>query len=132
MESAGNNFTGAGVIICTRDGKVLILKKHNGIWGLPGGKPMGDETPRETALRETEEETGIIVKSLKGPIVTEYKNKIYFSYISIFDKKVDVTLSKEHKKFSWVYYKNLPEVNLFSLFRKNIKQIINDIGNELN
>jgi 8-oxo-dGTP pyrophosphatase MutT (NUDIX family) len=132
MESAGNNFTGAGVIICTKDGYVLTLKKDHGIWGLPGGKPVGDETPKETAIRETEEETGIVPKNLKGPIITENKNKIYYSYISIIDKKIDVILSKEHKKFSWVYYKDLPKINLFSLFRKNIKKIIKEIERELN
>ncbi|MGW1281630.1 NUDIX hydrolase [Streptomyces tsukubensis] len=34
-------------------------------WVFPGGKPEPGETAEQTALRETEEETGLIVKPIK-------------------------------------------------------------------
>jgi 8-oxo-dGTP pyrophosphatase MutT (NUDIX family) len=130
-ESMEVNFTGAGVIFCTKTGKVLILKKDNKMWGLPGGKPENNESPRETAIREAREETGIEATNLTQPIITNFNNRTYYSYICILNDVVDVTLSTEHKKYDWVNIKDLKTVKLFKLFRSNLKKIVYKIEKEI-
>lgn len=41
--------------------KVLMVKNPEGMWGFPKGHREDNETPIEAAIRETQEETGIIV-----------------------------------------------------------------------
>lgn len=49
-----------GVIIT--DNKVLLLRKSDGSWDLPGGRLNSDETPKQCLIREIHEETGLYVK----------------------------------------------------------------------
>jgi 8-oxo-dGTP diphosphatase len=64
---------GIGVIV-TRDGGLLLRKrigKHaNGTWSFPGGHLESGETPEECAIRETIEETGLIVESARVVALT--------------------------------------------------------------
>lgn len=131
VESAIGKFTGAGVIFCTKKGKVLVLKKNNKLWCLPGGKPEQDELPRQTAIRETEEETGKTPYNLKGPIVLTNKNKTYYSFISIINDVFDVDVSNEHKDYSWVGMEDLKKLNLLPPFKANLKQITKFIKKEI-
>ncbi|WP_026697295.1 NUDIX hydrolase [Alkalicoccus chagannorensis] len=50
---------GAAVIIYTPDEHVLLQRREEGTWGLPGGLMEPGESFRETVKRETEEETGL-------------------------------------------------------------------------
>lgn len=60
-EDADRDFVAGCIIV--EDGEVLMLDhgKYD-IWLPPGGHVEGDETPDETAVRETREETGIEVE----------------------------------------------------------------------
>lgn len=49
-----------GLVI--KDGKLVVLKRHNGIWLMPKGHLEPGETLEEAALREAHEETGLLVK----------------------------------------------------------------------
>ncbi len=54
-----------GVVHRTVDGRIQVLLVHRLIprlWALPKGTPDSGETIEETALRETREETGMIVE----------------------------------------------------------------------
>lgn len=54
-----------GVVFRTVDRGVEILlvhRHHPRLWALPKGTPDAGETTEETALRETREETGIVVE----------------------------------------------------------------------
>ena len=51
-----------GVVPVYRDGsglKFLVVRHNVGHWAFPKGHPEGQETERESALRELREETGI-------------------------------------------------------------------------
>lgn len=48
-----------GVAIYNQNGDFLLLQNHGGYWGFPKGQPENDETPKQTAVRECCEETGI-------------------------------------------------------------------------
>lgn len=49
-----------GLVI--KDGKLVVLKRHNGVWLMPKGHLESGETLEEAALREAYEETGLLVK----------------------------------------------------------------------
>ncbi len=61
-------MTAACAVVEDSEGRILLQKRPNGKWGLPGGIAELDEALHETAERETFEETGLIVraKTLKG------------------------------------------------------------------
>jgi ADP-ribose pyrophosphatase YjhB (NUDIX family) len=54
----------AGVVV-ERDGYILLTQRAQepgrGCWGLPAGYMEWDETAEQTAIRETQEETGLVV-----------------------------------------------------------------------
>lgn len=52
-------FLGADLLVIRRDDKPDI--PYPGHWDLPGGGREGDETPETCALRETQEEVGLIL-----------------------------------------------------------------------
>ena len=50
----------AGILLMTRSApRQFLLLRHHDRWDLPKGHRDGSETDAETALRETEEETGL-------------------------------------------------------------------------
>ena len=62
IELAGN--------LIVEDGKMLLLyRKEEEHWEVPGGKVKDDESPTEAAVREAEEEIGVEV-SLEKPFYT--------------------------------------------------------------
>ena len=53
---------GADAALLNEDGRVLLqLRADDRTWGLPGGYVEPNESPAETAVRETVEETGLSV-----------------------------------------------------------------------
>ena len=56
---------GVGCII-VRDGKILLIRRTgshgSGTWSVPGGHIEFGESPSQTAVRETKEETGIDIE----------------------------------------------------------------------
>jgi 8-oxo-dGTP pyrophosphatase MutT (NUDIX family) len=63
-------FSAGGIVLRRGEhGHEVVLgrrrRERDGVtWSLPKGTPDGDETPRETALREVREETGLQVRIL--------------------------------------------------------------------
>ncbi len=67
----------AGGVVFSRDGdrlKIMLIEDRYGRWSLPKGKQESGETLEETALREIEEETGIV-----GRVVAAIET-IYYKY----------------------------------------------------
>ncbi len=59
-------MVGVGVIIVNDKNQILMGKRCGGYapyWSIPGGRVEEGETFEQTAVRETEEETGLIVKN---------------------------------------------------------------------
>jgi 8-oxo-dGTP pyrophosphatase MutT (NUDIX family) len=83
----------AGIALIIRDGMILgISRRHNkAIFGLPGGKfdPDEDENTKDTAIRETLEETSILIKACAlvyervelgdGPAGEDFYSRCYYA-----------------------------------------------------
>ncbi|WP_026904698.1 NUDIX hydrolase [Pedobacter glucosidilyticus] len=61
----------AGGLVESNEGKYLFIKR-NGRWDLPKGKLEEDESKRDAAVREVEEECGIVVKKLGKKLIKTY------------------------------------------------------------
>ncbi|MEK6837050.1 MAG: NUDIX domain-containing protein [Nanoarchaeota archaeon] len=71
-------WEGSDAVILNDYGHVLLeLRSDVHLWALPGGGRAGKETPEQTAVRETFEETGLKVKPIR--YVGSYKIS-YFHY----------------------------------------------------
>ncbi|MGE5596481.1 MAG: NUDIX domain-containing protein [Hyphomicrobiales bacterium] len=64
---------GSCVILVDRTGRVLLQQRDDpqppegyGRWAIPGGSREGSESPRETAIREFEEETGVRLERVRS------------------------------------------------------------------
>ncbi|MCM2325037.1 MAG: NUDIX domain-containing protein [Candidatus Woesearchaeota archaeon] len=112
--------TSSGIIVFKRSGmvKYLILNYPVNIrsakeyWGLVKGHVEKDESLEEAAVRETREETGLIVDVLPG-----FKEKIVYNFAfkgALVEKTVyffagesvseEVKLSHEHKGYAWLSF----------------------------
>ena len=60
---------GVGCIVA-RDGRLLLVRSHRGLWSTPGGHLDFGESPAECAARETLEETGVRVTSVEFVAIT--------------------------------------------------------------
>ena len=68
--------------VVVRDGKILLSHETiSGWWLVPGGGMEEGETPEACCIRETEEETGFIVKPLRQ-FLTLYEYYEEYRYIS--------------------------------------------------
>lgn len=70
LKKLPNVIAGGGKVINDK-GEVLFIYR-NDKWDLPKGKTEGKESIEETALREVEEETGVLGLSIVKPLETTY------------------------------------------------------------
>jgi bis(5'-nucleosidyl)-tetraphosphatase len=124
----------AGAVIFFQKGKkreYLLLNYLGGHWGFPKGHIELNENPIKTAIREIKEETGLDVKIIPG-----FERKITYSFrrkgeFVIKDvvfylaraKSQIVRLSKEHKGYVWLPYKDA--YNLITYEKEIIKSAEN-------
>ena len=110
----------AGIVIfTTRSPKEFLLMRHSDRWDLPKGHCEHKESYLETALRETEEETGIEAKAIsidpefRFDIEYEvtykrwgdevFKKKLRY-FVGFVDEKPELTLT-EHESAKWFKWK---------------------------
>ncbi|MEH7379180.1 NUDIX hydrolase [Bacillus sp. JJ1533] len=126
---------GSVVIILNDQNEVLLQKRHDGNWGLPGGLMDLGESFEEVAKRETFEETGLVVENLKLLNVfsgSEYYLKlpngdelysataVYYTRDVSGEIKIDYSESEKMQYFS---FDNLPN-ELTDEYRGFIEQYI--------
>ncbi|KAJ6105252.1 hypothetical protein N7523_010062 [Penicillium sp. IBT 18751x] len=113
--------------------EVLLIQRSYGgswpeAWETPqGGNETKDKTIRDTALRETEEEAGLVIApETIFPLVYrrtfEHKGSLMTSYqlIAMVDGEVDITLSDEHLAWGFFDEKKVEKFGLCDI--KNIHQ----------
>ena len=98
---------GSVVGIFRTDGYLLVLQRPSGRWCLPCGYANIGETPKDTAIRETFEETGLDIKQLEllQVATTKGDKTVAFMWEALFLAHADsdkVFLSHEHLAAEWI------------------------------
>jgi len=117
--------TSAGVVLFRKENeKILFLLLHypSGHWDFVKGKMEKGELEKDTAIRETQEETGITnVKFLDGfeewiqynfQFEGELVNKKVVFFLGETETK-DVKISHEHLNYTWMDYATAMEKTTF-------------------
>lgn len=94
----------AGIVFINGLGRVLLLCRPNGEWGLPAGSIEEGETSDEAARRETMEETGY-VPLMPLRVLGQYEN--FRAYGARCDQ-FPVCLNDEHTGYGWFDPAGLP------------------------
>ena len=104
---------GVGVLVVNNDMTLLgkrINSHGSGTWSLPGGHLEFGETPHDCALRELQEETGLIAKETTKESWTndffENEEKHYITLFMIVTKfEGTLTLKEPEKCSEWTWFK---------------------------
>jgi len=112
--------------------RFLLLNYPQGHWDFVKGKMERDETPHETARRETGEETGItdieFIDGFEESVEYEFrfngdliqKKVIFFLAKTNMSK---ISLSHEHKDFVWLEYEDAMEKITFQNAKKILAKV---------
>lgn len=113
-----------GVIIV--DGRVLLLRKLNGEWDLPGGRLSIDESPKLCLIREVKEETGLSIipgKLLHRWVRPRPGNVDVFVVSHLCDLENSsgaASLSHEHDKLGWFTMQEFEAMPISNGVRKSV------------
>jgi len=121
----------AGVLLLREErGEIMLLAlvgRHS--WDLPKGGIEKNETPKEAAIRELQEEAGTRVDSwlLSEPFECSYKikkgsTKTVYLFAGVTGRS-SVTISKEHESYKWVNLKEAKDL-LPKRFKKALEWLI--------
>ena len=97
-------------LVASNNGRMLFLKRPNGLWEFPGGRVEWGESPEQAAVRELKEETALLPSSplkMLGMTSATYekdgneKHSIYIVYAceAASDRHI---ISKEHMEARWL------------------------------
>ena len=100
-----------------KDNEVVVTKykkgnKKEGYYDIPGGKIEEGESPKQTAIREMKEETGINIQNLKykGIMTIEYPDRMFI---------FDTFISKEYEGEPQEFEENTSEwIDIDELLKK--------------
>jgi|TARA_R110001583_G_C5661247_1_gene409653 8-oxo-dGTP pyrophosphatase MutT (NUDIX family) len=125
----------AMVVILDPKDRVLILKRPGDLkaerfpnkWCLAGGGGLEGETPKENAIRETLEETGIKIelKDLYYLLNKQDGDKKYFFFYARTNKQPKImNVLDEHEEFKWVRADEIDNYDMIKDTQKIIKMAL--------
>lgn len=103
--------------LIVEDGKILLLyRKDESRWEVPGGKVEDDESATEAAVREAEEEIGVSMKLRKPFYSGEFQHDgdmfLWHGYVAeIVDGRPEVKEQK-FEKLEWFDPRELDDLDL--------------------
>ena len=138
----------AGIMLLNHDNRVFVAKRIDTAveaWQMPQGGIDQDENPREAAIRELEEETGIsdatIIAEYKDWLTYDLPDELYGKvwkgkyggqtmkwYVMRFNgEDHDINIETDHPEFSeWKWEKIINLPNMIVPFKKAIYQKLAD------
>ena len=122
----------AGVILFNElDGRFLLLNYPSKHWDFVKGKMEKGETPHETAIRETKEETGISDLEFLNGFEEEIEYYFYADKQEIHKKVIfflgktktsEIILSHEHLDYIWLEFDNALEKTTYENAKNLLKK----------
>ena len=123
--------TGTDAIIVNERNELLILKRNDDqLWCIPCGWIDVGESPAQSAVRETLEETGLHVEPLgyiavnhKGPHTAErMQHQIsHLTLMKAVPASAAVTLSHEHCDYRWITENDIHTINWHPGMHRQVK-----------
>ena len=83
---------------------LLGLRNDSGLWSLPGGSSDPGETPKETALREIREETGLVPNSLEFMMKTVIRGREIYVFKATADGTATGRLDPDCECDEWKWF----------------------------
>ncbi|MDD3187291.1 MAG: NUDIX domain-containing protein [Bacilli bacterium] len=120
--------------IVIKDSQILIIKSKSGLYGFPKGHIEKGETEKETAIRETKEETNIDVK-----IIGNYRFSLSYTVNGNINKEViyfiakpinNIEVKAQESEVELVDWIDINKVNSLLEF-DNIKEVWRQVYNIL-
>ncbi len=133
----------ADCIVITKEAepKVLLIERGDepfkGCWAFPGGFMNMDETTKQCAIRELEEETGLKVREVHqigaySKVDRDPRGRtVTVAYLAIVDEPMAVSGQDDAAKAQWFLLSALPELafdhdEIMHDAIKKYKEIVND------
>lgn len=124
--------------IIRNDKKVLLIRRTDyNVWELPGGGIEFLESPKDTVVREVQEETGLNVKPKKlldaisvcfEDISKSMPRKNHLTIIVydcvLIDYKKNVVLDSDHDDYQWIDPKYIPKIKNLAIGIKDLMKFL--------
>lgn len=122
-------IVGVGAVIVL-EGKILLEQRKNepgkGKWSIPGGKVELGETPEQAVIRETKEETGLVVGNpvlidVVSQVTLDENGKVKYHFV-IIDyfvrlKSGKLEAASDAASLEWVTFGEVENKDLTASFR---------------
>lgn len=126
------NLAATTIVYNTNKERLLLVKRADeretnpGKWEFPGGGVKDDETPKEAALRELKEETGLkgeIVRSGTPGKIDTHIGKIEIHPFLVRTETEEIELSREHTAYQWIKKQELQNFDTVEGIEKEISAL---------
>jgi 8-oxo-dGTP diphosphatase len=109
--------------VVVSEGKLLMIRRRERegdlLWALPGGAIEAGESPEEAAVRETVEETGLVVAAMKllGERVHPKTHRtMSYTACEVLQGEAKVADADELDAVAWVTLEEIPQYVPYGLF----------------
>lgn len=118
--------------VVVSEGKLLMIRRRERegdlLWALPGGAIEAGETPEEAAVRETVEETGLVVAAMKvlGERVHPKTHRtMSYTACEVLQGEAKVADADELDAVAWVTLGEIPQYVPYGLFEP-VQEYLNE------
>ncbi len=118
--------------IIFNEGKVLVVKQTSGFYGFPKGHVEIGETEKETAIRETKEETGLDIKIISNKrytqsyIVKENVHKDVVFFIAKLENNNEKRQVEEIEEILWIDINEVEKILTYDSLKELWKEAKKD------
>ncbi|MGE8049761.1 NUDIX domain-containing protein [Pseudomonas monteilii] len=101
-------------VLCTQNGRLLLVRKKGGGWNFPGGAIESGETPEQAAVRELAEEVGLRADRLPLLCEVQVEGILHYIFTTHLHEHERPKPDNEIAACKWVLRSNLDRTELKS------------------
>ncbi|SCK17770.1 8-oxo-dGTP diphosphatase [Streptomyces sp. WMMB 714] len=123
MNAQTGQNPGISAAVVVQGGRVLMVRRRveEGVlsWQFPAGGTEAGESPEEAAVRETAEETGLTVESVKvlgDRVHPQTGRRMHYTACSVVSGEAHVADADELDMVCWVEHREIPDFVPYGLF----------------